>query len=104
MKRDKNITFCKPNKGTGVVILNKSDYITKMELILDENVNFKKSTDDLYLTMIKFEYKNNRLIEQSFKSGTIGDVDRKKLKLSGSCPGGRRKEGKGGEGMNRNLY
>ena len=87
LRSDKNIIIYKPDKGTGTVILHKSDYITEMELILDDKINFNKSTDDLYKTIMKFEDKNNRLIEQLFKSGAIGDVDRKKLKSSGSRSG-----------------
>ena len=30
LKKDENIIICKPNKGRGVVILNREDYISKM--------------------------------------------------------------------------
>ena len=76
---DKNVIICKPDKGTGTVILNKSDYITKMELILKGKINFKINTNDLYKIIIKFAEENNRLIEQLFKSEAICDVDRKKI-------------------------
>ena len=37
---NKNIIFTKPNKGSGVVIFNKNDYIDKMHLILDDSSKF----------------------------------------------------------------
>ena len=56
------------------------------QLVKDYMVHVANNID-LYKTMIKFEDKNNLRIEQLFKSGAIGDVDRKKLKSSGSRRG-----------------
>ena len=39
LSSDKNIVIRKPDKGNGVVILNKSEYISKMNLIINENTN-----------------------------------------------------------------
>ena len=36
-----NIPITKPDKGSGVVVLKKSDYITKMESILHDETKFK---------------------------------------------------------------
>ena len=40
LSKDKSIIICKPDKGQGVVILNRSDYITKMNTILDDPTKF----------------------------------------------------------------
>ena len=34
LRQNKSIIVCKPDKGNGVVLLNKSDYVKKMENIL----------------------------------------------------------------------
>ena len=39
---NKNIVIIKPDKGSGVVILNKNDFIDKMQVILDDSSKFVK--------------------------------------------------------------
>ena len=48
LRSNKNILITKPDKGSGVVILNRSDYINKMNSILLDSSKFKclGSTDD----------------------------------------------------------
>ena len=41
LRRIKNIHVTKPDKGSGVVIMNKSDFILKMNFILQNNSNFE---------------------------------------------------------------
>ena len=41
LKCNENIHVTKPDKGSGVVIMNKSDYISKMDFILQENSKFE---------------------------------------------------------------
>ena len=41
LKCNENIYVTKPDKGSGVVIMNKSDYITKMHFILQDNSKFE---------------------------------------------------------------
>ena len=71
LKNDKTIIVTKPNKGYGTVILNKSDYVSKLKVILGDRRTFKKNTEDLYKTIIKLEDWNNRLMDNLFKSGCI---------------------------------
>lgn len=40
LRKDKNIIITKPDKGKGVVILNRSDYINKAKEILDDKTKF----------------------------------------------------------------
>ena len=42
LKRDDTIKILKPDKGSGVVILNTTDYISKMDLILNDSTKFVK--------------------------------------------------------------
>ena len=40
LRSNKQILITQPDKGSGVVILNKSDYIQKMGYILDDKTKF----------------------------------------------------------------
>ena len=44
LKRNKDLIICKPDKGRGVVILDKDTYVDKMNLILSDFRSFKKQT------------------------------------------------------------
>ena len=49
LSKNKEIIVTGPDKGSGVVIMNKSDYIKKMEEILGDSTKFKLSSgQDLY--------------------------------------------------------
>ena len=42
LKNNKNIIICRPDKGRGVVNLDKEDYVTKMNAILNDHTTFEK--------------------------------------------------------------
>ena len=42
LRKNDNIIISKPDKGFGVVLLNKSDYVDKMNKILDDGSKFKR--------------------------------------------------------------
>ena len=42
LSKDKTIIICKPDKGNGVVVENRDDYIGKMNRILQDLIQFKK--------------------------------------------------------------
>ena len=50
---NQNFFICKPDKVNGVVILNKKEYIDKMNVILNDQVKFKKMNSDNSLSNIK---------------------------------------------------
>ena len=61
--KNKNITIRSPDNGSGVVILNRSNYVTKMEEILKDTTKFKKcGGQDTY------EYKVPRKIERKVRN------------------------------------
>ena len=56
LKKDNTIVICKPDKTKRVTILNKSDYIGKMEDILNDHKTFKKvPCDDNIGNLQKFQ-------------------------------------------------
>ena len=45
LNRNSDILLTRPDKGAGVVILNRTDYITKLATILDDTIKFLKLGD-----------------------------------------------------------
>ena len=87
LSSDKNIIVTKPDKGTGVVILNKSDYLRKMKQILDDPSKFEKVNTDILKTILKLEDKTNRFIDKLYKLKIVNENLKTNLKTSGSSPG-----------------
>ena len=87
LSSNKNLIITHPDKGNGVVILNKSDYIIKMNDILEDDTKFFKSNADLFSTLLKYEDKTNRLLETLFKQNIIDEETKFRLRSSGSKPG-----------------
>ena len=70
LKKDNTIVLCKPDKTKGVTILNKSDYIGKMEDILNDDKTFKKVPfDDNIGNLQKFQ----QFLYRSKKNGCLDD-------------------------------
>ena len=42
LSKDKTIIICKPDKGNGVVVMNRDDYVRKMNKICKIQLNLKK--------------------------------------------------------------
>jgi PHD/YefM family antitoxin component YafN of YafNO toxin-antitoxin module len=50
LKKDKNIVIVKPDKGNGVVILDRGDYNQKMEDILRDTTKFERLDSEWILS------------------------------------------------------
>ena len=55
LSKDEDIIITRPDKGRGVVILNKKDYIQKCELLLNYNSIFSKVNGDILYVVVKLE-------------------------------------------------
>ena len=54
-KNEKIIT-CPPDKSRGVVIMNKADYVNKMDAILADSTKFQKMpNDDPFIITVRLE-------------------------------------------------
>ena len=86
LSKNKDIIITSPDKGSGVVILNRSDYVAKMEEILKDTTKFKKcGGQDAYEVSRKTERKvRNFLRDKVKKPGYITDDEYKKLYPNGS--------------------
>ena len=83
----KELVVCKPDKGKGVVLLNKTDYVSKMEEIISDFTKFTRLRyDDLFSLTLKLEDKVVRFINKLHSLNVISDSEAKSLKPSGSSP------------------
>ena len=85
LKEDSSIHITKPDKGRGVVILDKTEYESKMNDILLDTTKFKLLNVDIATHIVKLEDKLNRILRGIKDS--IGDFTYSDLYASGSKPG-----------------
>ena len=77
----------RPDKGRGVIILDKKDYLDKMETILSDPRIFENcSHDDPKLKILRTEDKINRFIKKLKDKGSITENEYKNLYVCGSSP------------------
>ena len=86
LSKNEDIIIMCPDKGSGVVILNKTDYIKKMEEIVAETTKFKVcKVQDLYQISRKIEHKiRTTLLNLLKKPGHLTDDEYKRLYPNGS--------------------
>ncbi|MEL7079592.1 MAG: reverse transcriptase domain-containing protein [Cyanobacteria bacterium J06582_2] len=88
LAKDPNIVICKPDKGHGVVILDKADYIGKMEHILNDRSKFRELlSEDPLLHTLNMENKVNFRIRKLKKDGLLSEELASSLMASGTQPG-----------------
>ena len=88
LSKDSNISICRPDKGNGVVIMNKNDYINKVQTILQDQTKFKiiDNIDPLVYTL-RLEDRINKTLNKFNKLGVINDSTKRELSASGTHPG-----------------
>jgi hypothetical protein len=84
LKEDTSIIITRPDKGRGIVLLNKTDYLSKMQVILNDSTKFKCLSND---PTISREAKLIKLLNRLFKEGHISEQFLKVSKPTGSTPG-----------------
>ena len=87
LAKRKDLVIAKPDKGNGIVLLNRSDYVQKMENILNDPTKFKKvPTSDPYKATIGLETQV-RLVLRNFMNHKIIDKYKyEKIYPKGSRP------------------
>ena len=80
LSKDNSLIVASPDKGNGIVLLNKHDYIEKMLEIVNDPVNFSRVSDELYPLLVKHQDRNNRLVDQLKKQGSIDETTCTNLK------------------------
>ena len=85
--KEKNLVVNKPDKGIGVVILNRNDYVSKMQDILRDHTKFEKCAHaDVSQLTLKMEDKVNRLLRKLMKEKVLSERCYKDLYAKGTSP------------------
>ena len=88
LSKNRDIVILRPDKGNGVVILNKVDYINKVKSLLSDASKFQKLDCDMLDLCAKRE---NKLIgflrDKLLKEESISEPIYKELLYTGSTPG-----------------
>ena len=85
---DEDIVILKPDKGNGIVILNRVDYINKIRDILTQDGKFVKIDNEKpFDAMVRLEGKLISLLKKLKSTGSITIETYKDLYPSGSRPG-----------------
>ena len=53
VRNNQDLVICKPDKGNGVVVLNKKKYVDKINVILNNQLKFKKMDSNSSLSNLK---------------------------------------------------
>jgi len=86
LSKEEDLYISRLDKGNGVVLLNKSDYITKMEKILDDQTKFKEAKNTSDTLYINKEKQVNQSLLQLRKQGEISDKLYRQLRSTGCQP------------------
>ncbi|CAF3195184.1 unnamed protein product [Rotaria socialis] len=84
LKQDNSIVVTRPDKGRGIVLMNKSDYLSKMHAILSDSAKFSCLFDDPTITR---ESSLMRLLNRLKNNGHISLDFWSMAKPIGSTPG-----------------
>ena len=87
LAENKDLIICKPDKGNGVVLLNKTSYVEKMKEILSDGTKFSPMTNDAYAYILKHEGKINNELQKFKDSGNINESTFHSIYCSGAKPG-----------------
>ena len=84
---NKTICVMKPDKGNGVVVVDKDKYVSSMHKILADSSKFKEITDPIEKFTLKIEDKINNFVRKLKRLKLITDDVYNKLTVHGSAPG-----------------
>ena len=84
---NKNICIMKPDKGNGVVVLDRNSYVTSMHKILADTSKFKEILGPIDKFTLKIEDKINNFARKLKRLKLITDEIYNKITVSGSAPG-----------------
>ena len=80
---DEDLIITKPDKGRGVVLLDKKDYISKMELILSDSLKFKMDKKQINRSHL-LEQKVDKQLKLLFNNNSISQFVYEQLKPVGT--------------------
>ena len=83
LRKSKDIVITKPNKGSGVVILDRKLYNNVIEEIISDTSKFEKLNED---PTLKREASLQRFFRKLKQKNFFNEIEYDKLYLSGSAP------------------
>ena len=83
---DKDIIILRPDKGRGVVLLNKADYIHQVTDTLSDPTKFATIDSDIYRLNLRLEDKLNRVLLNLKNKGKLSEQEYSSLRAKGSSP------------------
>ena len=87
LKKDTSILITRPDKGRGTVVMNRNDYIKKVEQILSDTSKFKVIKEDIFKLITRLEDKLARLLRKLSKLNIITKESYNFISTFGSSPG-----------------
>ena len=84
---DNTIIVTRPDKGKGVVILDRSEYVCKLTNLLSDRSKFVCIKEPIHKLLLKVEGKVNRLLSKLKESSCITENKYNDLYASGTNPG-----------------
>ena len=87
LSEDQNIVIINPDKGNGVVILDKANYHSKIHSILQDSSKFVIVHEDWFKSIIKNEDHVNRFLSYLLQEKSIDKATYDYLRVSSSKPG-----------------
>ena len=85
--KNQDIYVSRPDKGNGVVIINRTDYLQKMTDLLSDTSKFTLIQEDCYKLSLRLENRLNSTLLSLFKSDKLEKMTYDSLRSSGSFPG-----------------
>ena len=84
---NKNIVVCRPDKGRGVVLLDRGTYVERMKEIIGDSSKFEEVKDSIQKFSLKIEDRINNFLRKLKNLKLIEEETFKQLYVSGSGPG-----------------
>ena len=85
--KNKEIVVCRPDKGRGVVVIDRSKYLENMKQMLQDKTKFRLIKDSIQQCTLVAQDKINRFLRNLLKKKTISPEIYHDLFASGSSPG-----------------
>ena len=63
----------RPDKGSGIVLINRADYVNKVESLLSDTNKFKLLNEDVLKVLFKLEDRLNRFLKTLKDTNVIND-------------------------------
>ena len=85
--RNKEVIVTRPDKGRGVVLLDRKTYVQKMDELISDRTKFSEIKESIQVYSLRVEDKINNFLRKLKNMSLLPDETYKKLYATGSGPG-----------------